>query len=532
MANYSSPGVYIVEENAFPNSAVAVETAIPAFIGYTFKAERAGKSLIRIPTKINSFAEYIESFGGAFKPSFLVQKKDSAGSSDHITNLKSVQEFKLGTQDYTLCYEEDHELYFYNSIRLFYANGGSSCVILSIGTYGDPGDNSGKTQGIKVSDRDFKPSDELPESPFDLLKNEPLPTLIVIPDIIVLGKAAYDIYQQVLIHCSAMQSCFVVFDLRNHSANENPDAVLEEFRTSIGTNFLNYGAAYYPWLNTVIVDADELTFENLPESLSTFLEAELAEIFVNYQNEKTKLEAQLVSFRQDKKDYDQTKLAIFNLNKTHHLALKSSSPFYRMLLNQARDLFNKMPACGAMVGLYTMVDNTRGVWKAPANYSLNSVKTPTVKISSEAQQCFNIDIYTGKSINVILPFEGIGTLVWGARTLDGNSQDWRYINVRRTLIMIEQSIKAALRAYVFEPNNANTWLTVKSMVNTFLTNLWKQGALAGANPEQAFDVQIGLGSTMTPTDILDGKMLITLKVAIVRPAEFIVVTFQQQLQQS
>jgi len=143
-----------------------------------------------------------------------------------------------------------------------------------------------------------------------------------------------------------------------------------------------------------------------------------------------------------------------------------------------------------------------------------------------------VDVMAGRSINVIRPFPGVGTLVWGARTLDGNSQDWRYINVRRTLIMIEQSLKLATRAYVFEPNDASTWITVKSMFTNFLINLWKQGALAGAVPEQAFDVQIGLGATMTPTDILDGIMRITVKVAVVRPAEFIVITFQQQQQLS
>lgn len=179
-----------------------------------------------------------------------------------------------------------------------------------------------------------------------------------------------------------------------------------------------------------------------------------------------------------------------------------------------------------------MVDNTRGVWKSPANYSLNHVDSPVVSISSQDQEDFNVNPETGKSVNVIRPFQGLGTLVWGGRTLDGNSADWKYINVRRTLIMIEQSIKAATRAYVFEPNDGNTWLTVKAMVTNFLTNLWKQGALAGAAPEQAFDVQIGLGATMTPTDILDGKMLISVKLAIVRPAEFIIITFQQQLQPS
>ena len=98
--------------------------------------------------------------------------------------------------------------------------------------------------------------------------------------------------------------------------------------------------------------------------------------------------------------------------------------------------------------------------------------------------------------------------------------------------MIGQSIKLACRAYVFEPNDANTWVTIKSMITNFLTNLWKQGALAGATPEQAFDVQVGLGVTMMPIDILDGKLLVTAKLAIVRPAEFIVLTFQQQQQQS
>jgi phage tail sheath protein FI len=172
------------------------------------------------------------------------------------------------------------------------------------------------------------------------------------------------------------------------------------------------------------------------------------------------------------------------------------------------------------------------VWKAPANVSLSMVNSPAVNISSEQQETMNVDAMSGKSINAIRPFPGIGTLVWGARTLDGNSQDWRYINVRRTIIMIEQSLKLACRAYVFEPNVSSTWVTIKSMINNFLTNLWKQGALAGAVPDQAFDVQVGLGTTMTPTDILDGYLRITVKLALVRPAEFIVITFQQQQQQS
>jgi uncharacterized protein len=194
-----------------------------------------------------------------------------------------------------------------------------------------------------------------------------------------------------------------------------------------------------------------------------------------------------------------------------------------------RNRLNVLPPSAAMAGLFTTVDNTRGVWKAPANVSVNSVVSPCVSISSTQQEDLNVTV-SGKSINAIRAFTGEGALVWGARTLDGNSLDYRYINVRRTLIMIEESIRLAVKRYVFEPNTANTWVTVKSMIENFLVNVWKRGGLAGASPEDAFSVLIGLGQTMTPQEVADGVMRVTLLVALVRPAEFIEITFQQQMQ--
>ena len=139
---------------------------------------------------------------------------------------------------------------------------------------------------------------------------------------------------------------------------------------------------------------------------------------------------------------------------------------------------------------------------------------------------------SGKAVNAIRSFVGEGVKVWGARTLDGNSLDWRYINVRRTMIMLEQSVQDATRAYVFEPNVASTWLNIRSMIQNFLNGIWKRGGLAGAVPEDAFSVHVGLGDTMTPEDILEGILRVTVLVAIVRPAEFIEITFQQQMQKS
>jgi phage tail sheath protein FI len=114
------------------------------------------------------------------------------------------------------------------------------------------------------------------------------------------------------------------------------------------------------------------------------------------------------------------------------------------------------------------------VWKSPVNISVNAVIAPSVNISHEEQETLN-DAISGKSINVIRSFPGIGTLVFGGRTLDGNSKDCTL--TLEALIMIEQSLKLVTRAYVFEPNGANTWVKVKSMMINFLTNLWKQELL-------------------------------------------------------
>jgi len=211
--------------------------------------------------------------------------------------------------------------------------------------------------------------------------------------------------------------------------------------------------------------------------------------------------------------------------------LRAIVPLYNDVIGAMTKRLNSMPPSSAMAGLYTMVDGTRGVWKAPANVSVGSVTSPMVNINHEEQENLNVST-TGKSINAIRPFVGEGTLVWGARTLDGNSLDWRYINVRRTMIMIEESIRLASKAYVFEPNTANTWVTMRSMIENFLTGIWKQGGLAGAIPSDAFSVHVGLGETMTAVDILEGILRITVLVAVVRPAEFIEITFQQQMQKS
>ncbi len=192
-----------------------------------------------------------------------------------------------------------------------------------------------------------------------------------------------------------------------------------------------------------------------------------------------------------------------------------------------------LPPSATLAGVYARVDNERGVWKAPANTSLSNVVGVTTLISKKDQEDLNIpNDGIGKSVNAIRPFTGKGIMVWGARTLAGNDNEWRYISVRRFFNMAEESIKKATEPFVFEPNDKNTWVKVRAMIENFLTLQWRAGALAGAKPDQAFFVRVGLGETMTADDILNGRMNIEIGMAVVRPAEFIILKFSHKMQES
>lgn len=190
-----------------------------------------------------------------------------------------------------------------------------------------------------------------------------------------------------------------------------------------------------------------------------------------------------------------------------------------------------MPPSPFMAGIYSKVDNASGVWTPPANIAPTGISGPVIGITSKQQEDMNVDATAGKSINAIRSFTGKGTLVWGARTNNGNSQDWRYINVRRLFNAMETDISMALEAYVFKPNVHNTWVEVKTMIQSYLYGLYTDGAFAGTTPDGSYQVLIGLGETMTEEDVLDGYMRVSIMVAPVRPAEFIVLTFSQMVGQ-
>ncbi len=186
-----------------------------------------------------------------------------------------------------------------------------------------------------------------------------------------------------------------------------------------------------------------------------------------------------------------------------------------------------VPPSGAMAGLYARLDREQGVWKAPTNVAPAGVTDLTVHYLEPEGAALN-NPADGVAVNAIRSFPGIGLRVWGGRTLDGNSNDYRYIPVRRLLIFVEQSLKRGLTTSVFEPNGPATWTKARLQAETFLTALWRQGAFQGATSNKAFFVKCDR-DTMSQDDIDQGRLIMQVGVAPVRPAEFVTVNIAKLL---
>jgi len=175
-----------------------------------------------------------------------------------------------------------------------------------------------------------------------------------------------------------------------------------------------------------------------------------------------------------------------------------------------------VPPSGHMAGVWARTDGKRGVHKAPANETVAGAIGLTYRVTGPEQGELN-----SAGINCFRFFSDAGILVWGARTLAEESSEWRYINVRRLLIMIEESIRRNTRWVVFEPNDRTLWKSVKSEVSRFLSNVYRDGALMGATPDEAFFVKCD--EETNPQESIDlGQLVTVIGVAPVKPAEFII----------
>jgi hypothetical protein len=464
----NTPGVYVEEIATSPPSIAAVETAIPAFIGYTRKAKKiASNDLVMNPVKLRSLREFKQFFGGPYIKQITISVDDD--DADDFT----VTDFTEPSLDYLL----------YHSVKLFFSNGGDQCYVICVGTYqATPaislaGDGSNKpATGYGLFDGQ------------DALTREDEPTLIVIPEAVKLAAADYQsLMQATLLQCQTLGDRFAIIDVFDGAIHLDSNAQNSN-RSYFGTDNLAYGAAYYPFLRTQM---------NFP------MNKRRSNVSVEYNGAAA------------------TPLSTYR---------SSNRALYRFVRAALKKHFIVLPPSGAIAGIYATTDASRGVWKAPANVPVLKVQEPVVLLDNTEQESLQVDSISGKSINAIRAFAGKGTLVWGARTLAGNDNEWRYVSVRRFFTMIEVSVKQGTAWAVFEPNNATLWAKVRTQIETYLTQQWRSSALAGAKPEQAFYVSCGLGQTMTAQDIQQGRMIVEIGMAAVRPAEFIILKFTHQLQ--
>lgn len=465
----TTPGVYVQEIPTFPPSVAEVETAIPAFIGYTEKASKAGVDLKKIPTKVTDFNQYTLWFGApqteAADSIVVTVTDDGSGNPSATAKTTAAKQSK-----YNLAYAMKH----------YFDNGGATCYVVSVDSYAAaPG---------TVTAKDLKDGIT---AVFDVDEV----TLLVVPEAPVSDDYA-GVVQKMIEQAAKLADRFAIIDPAKVTPKDaaNPAGDIKGDTDAIknaatnGLQSIRYAAAYYPNL------------------ITTYSRAYATDDLV----------------------IDAASSAPYKGKKVGELA---GSAAYAKIVAAVGKAYVELPPSGAIAGLYARVDSTKGVWKAPANEGLLSVAAPSLPISDREQGNLNIDVDAGKSINAIRTFPGYGTLVWGARTLNGNDNEWRYISVRRFFIMVEESIKKSIQWAVFEPNTIDTWVKVQAMIENYLFLKWKQGALAGAKPEQAFYVKVGLGTTMTAVDILEGRMNVEIGMAVAHPAEFIVLKFSQIMQQ-
>jgi len=567
MPTYKTPAVYVAEKSIMPPSVAEVPTAIPAFIGYTQTIEDAkGESIINLPTRITSMVEYLATFGGPYEE--ITTVVDYNASSGAFTVNPNKQP-KLAS------------FFLYHSVSHFFMNGGGKCYIVSVGA-GYATTLKSKMHFIKAIDC-LKKIDEVtlivtPESVtltsqghYDV-HNKSLAHCTTMGDRFSLidcldsgdirgdaedlrdkvvgtlkyGAAYYPYLQSSMARTYNEDLTVINYQCTMLKLHET----LSTFSTSDGRKANEYG---YLLNDSLEVEKGDTTvypvFLKLTESILVDSKGFQVDVnglrvgggsygiftdvsgsqFLNILGRETD------SGSNEEKSSTRYEIARLDQKCSSSLAYLNN-PNGRLantaVYNQAKSTLNKnylvLPPCSAVAGIIAKVDGTRGVWQAPANVAVTMTVGPNTVIDHFEQEDLNVDVVAGKSINAIRTFVGKGTLVWGARTLAGNDNEWRYVPVRRLFNMIEESIQKGTAFAVFEPNTPFTWLKISTMISSYLEGLWRQGALFGAAPEEAFFVNVGLGQTMTEDDILNGRMNVEIGIAAVRPAEFIVLTFSHK----
>jgi len=568
MQNPTTPGVSVEEITRLPNSVSLIDTAIPVFIGYTELTPADHTE----PLNISSLLEYEKYFGKAKKESIRLKDTEDKG----VELIAPEVQFLM-----------------YYSLQIYFANGGGPCQIFSVGNYTagevELAALSSGLETIKYSDEPrlilFPDAVSLAETDFYTIYNQAiakaesggrnwfvivdtfygnsvtqsnnLNTLANLrnnvalttyaaayfPHLTTILNYTFDETETLIHHTGLQRQGQTTADLY---AGEI--AALDELKSLASEEIIGGSADAFilaDLLGQAIAIAEEISetadeaggakgnlihaIEEANAVLEAIYDGTIDDFVIPDNLEDTPVFSE---------EFDTLKTAILAVKdevgaangKTLKSLESSDSVLYHQIRKEIASLKVVLPPSSAMAGVYGRIDSTRGVWKAPANVSLNFVVSPTEKVSDSEQSDMNVN--DAGSINAIRTFTGKGTLVWGARTLNAKEKTedhqeniWKYINVRRYYDMIELSIRKALAdgKFINQPNIPYTWLRAKTMIENFLNQQWIDGGLAGSTPEEAYHVEVSGDKDKSKT------MNVTVKIALVRPAEFIVLNFSHKL---
>lgn len=512
--NLKTPGVYIAEQGAPPPSVAGVETSAPVFIGYTQTASSPLQAV-----EVGSLADYQSAFGGNYEAHYAVVPGTAEAHDFEAADASGAVGF------YSVAETLSPRFALFLAIKLFFLNGGGDCYVISVGDYGAGVARQALLDGIAAAEN---------------LKG---PAMIVVPDACLLtGDGDYAAVALAQIgQASTLRDRMAILDLPGalDPASWTVDGLAAQrdaFYAAIAPADRNssFGAAYAPALRTSALSGGDVDFTNLQATqaasdlLKSLLVAQATALYGADTGKGQQVLAKLdLAFPADVTRSPVAPADVASLN----LYLFNALPLFAQVEYILLAKLDVAAPSGVMAGVWAANDGIRGVWSAPAGMAPFAVVAPEVALSDAQQQGYAAPI-SGYAIDILRGFAGRGTVVWGARTLDANSEDYRYIQVRRTLIYIEQSIRIALNQFVYAANDAPTWAAITAMVSDFLNGLWKQGALMGVSPRDAYSVQCGLGSTMTAADVLNGILRVQLLVSLIQPAEFIALSFELEMAQS
>jgi phage tail sheath protein FI len=372
---------------------------------------------------------------------------------------------EVTNSDITLNLNATTQYHLYHSIALFFLNGGNDCLIISTGNY-----NAKKGVEAAELEKGIKALEVINDI-----------NIITIPDAVQVSAIESSLlYNQTLKYCKT-NKLLAILDIQ-HGDKPLSDGYVTDFKSNLISNSSSnsYGAAYYPWVVTKLYEVAKIKAE----------------------------------------DY------ITNWNK---FKINTGSDIYKKAQELIFKTISVTPPSGMMAGIYTRTDNNEGVWKAPAGKETNliGIAELTQQLNDAQNQELNAPV-DGKSINCLRYFNGIGNVVWGSRTLNSNDNEYKYVPIRRLTNMLENSIKAGLNHYLFEPNVESTWKSIEKELRTYLDNIYRLGGLAGSKASESYQVSVGLNKTMTQSDIDNRMMKINVLIAPVQPAEFIILEFEMK----